>query len=61
MSQLWRIATPGAGAIHTINGGIHCELLEPNLDRRPAVLDADVTDHVGEVFLNASIASGFWA
>ena len=33
-------------------------VLEPDLYRRSAVLDADGRDHVGEAFLNASIASG---
>ena len=33
-------------------------ILKPDLDRRPALFYADGLDQVGEVFLNASMASG---
>ena len=36
-------------------------VLEPDLYRRPALIDADGGDDVGEVFLNAAMASSSWA
>lgn len=36
-------------------------VLEPNLYRRPALLNPDVDDGVTEVFLNASMAASSWA
>jgi hypothetical protein len=57
MSPPWRIAAPGAGAIHSINGGFHGELLEPEFHAFAAgLILAEVRHEVREAFLKRSMA-----